>query len=391
MPVCGVLFAAAGGTFVFHRRVLEEVYLTHVKRAVSWPPPRHGEGWFVKQSLRIIAPLCTMEIFAQEWEAARMETLPEGQKRAVQAVCSLPRMQRIAFDLHHRMALPLGQWAAILDQTERVAGAHLRDAEAALCAAGHDLLTCKGDYAAGIAALSAPFCSLLQPILHKKIDDVARPMARRNRLRAVGVVALALAVVIPAWWFSGGTPIPLAQSSSQITATATRMSDYSDAIFLGTVLDVQHISVAFSPPEEGGAFDVLEDNLDYWGIVTVQVDEVLATPGGEAAAPPETVEILVTSAVGGVPTRTPDAATAAQLTEGAQALFFATQYDDSNTIKRSGQTLYLSDLAPYGLFDRTQFLIVQGNQGLHYYQPSWPTVVGSTMLAEAWEALAPLL
>ncbi len=140
--------------------------------------------------------------------------------------------------------------------------------------------------------------------------------------------------------------------------------------FEGTVKEVRNIVCDYN------------GSKDYRAIATIEVSEALR---GDLAAG-STVTVLLPSPVGtGQWIEDTDIST--RVTAGTRGIFMPAKYDETTVREENGLTLYLSDLAGYGLLDGMRWLFIETAEGLVYFRDDYPSLADVKDLKDVKEII----
>ena len=228
------------------------------------------------------------------------------------------------------------------------------------------------------------FFEILAELDEQYIVEAEEPVkkSRLSRKKLMLAIGLAAAACLCLFLF-GGRKIELSRSKGvrvsytsflpSIGAEACLVylteeelfTEWSDAIFKGTVTKIDNIKLNFN------------GSADYRALAEVQVEKVYYGACEEG----ETIRMLLPGAVSGsIHSSIMD--TLGELKAGMTGIFMPMAYGIDSVYQSNGATLYLGELAPYGFGDGIRFAFLETEDGLVFSRDAYVGAKDASTLEE---------
>ena len=217
-----------------------------------------------------------------------------------------------------------------------------------------------------------------------------KAMWLRWAIPAAACLVIAVAIVIPLLNSGGGDDFNLVLSNG---VTVNRVNNpptiqshadlmylteeelFSDwrgmerVVFDGVVKKVDNIVLRFGSEWH---------NESYRAIAYIEVGEVYRGN----IEPGTTVTVLLPAPVGNNNIWVEDTSVSTQMTVGTMGIFLPVRYNESSTWEENGNTLYLQELAEYGLLDGERHAFLEKQGELVFRRDAYPSVADATTMDE---------
>jgi len=141
---------------------------------------------------------------------------------------------------------------------------------------------------------------------------------------------------------------------------------YEIVIFAGTVKEVNNIVIDFNGHE------------DYRAIAEIEVNEVLRGNIPTSGV----VNVLLPAPVGKEDFWVTDTSVSSQITPGTSGYFMPMRYDETSIISMNDATLFLSEIAEFGLSDGERWAFLETAEGLVFSRWAYESIADATTMDE---------
>lgn len=208
-----------------------------------------------------------------------------------------------------------------------------------------------------LTALAACLCLVVTATLalfpHTNLDPTLAPITLSARSQGVSVRHVA-----------GNIRAPQTEACL-VGLTLEEIFTPETTIVRGRVSGIENIELSFNGQRE------------YRAIATVAVDESIQ--GSVQAG--ENIRILLPCPITGEVRMSATEVTAA-MRDGMEGIFMPRAYDEDSYWEQNGATLYLAEVAPYGLWDGLRWVFLDGSDGLIFERSVYEDVADAESLDE---------
>ena len=141
------------------------------------------------------------------------------------------------------------------------------------------------------------------------------------------------------------------------------------AVFEGKITRVNNIELSFGSESH---------NKMYRAVAYIKVIEVFR---GDVTVG-DTVTVLLDAPIGIKNFWVEDTETSSQMTAGTIGIFMPAKYNENSTIQMNGNTLYLQEIAQYGLLDGVRYAFLEKSTGLVFARWAYESVANATSMDE---------
>lgn len=145
---------------------------------------------------------------------------------------------------------------------------------------------------------------------------------------------------------------------------------YTMIAFEGTVDHIQNIVIDFG------------ETKDYLAIATISVTDVLSGKISEG----HHIDVLLPNPIN-TNVSVSETTYSSQIRTGQTGIFMPIEYNERAIYEVEDRTLFLQDLAPYGLMDGEYWLVLQTQDGLLYNEAAYPSFAPAQNLTEIKEII----